>query len=207
LQDADVPFLIGGAYVVEVPDLRPEELARLQVIKQPDVLMLIYLLAEDFTPAEKRANWEFYEPKTVHDSSLSPAIHAILGAEVGADSKAYAYFRQAAGLDLEDALGNTASGLHAAALGGLWQAVVHGFGVVRLGEGGLTVRPALPRRWRALRFLFVYRGARLACCFTRAEVHLTLVGPAPDHSVRLRLLDRDVTLDARTPEVSLRFTP
>ena len=131
-----------------------------QVLKQADVIMLLTLLNDEYDAATKRANWDYYVPRTDHTygSSLGPAIHAIMACELGQPDLAYEHFRRAALVDLHDVRGNAADGVHGASAGGLWQAAVMGFGGLRLHGENWTTQPRLPRHWRRLQFKFVYRG-------------------------------------------------
>jgi kojibiose phosphorylase len=134
-----------------------------QVLKQPDVLMLLYLLREEYDLATLRTNWEYYAPRTdiSYGSSLGPAIHALQAARLGEVGSAYAHFIHAANTDLRDVRGNTADGIHAATAGGLWQAVVFGFAGLQLNEEGYTLTPQMPPHWRRLAFTFYHRGKRI----------------------------------------------
>lgn len=135
-----------------------ERIGRSQIIKQPDVVMMLHLLWDRFAPEVREANFRYYEPRCAHGSSLSPAIHATVAARLGRTELAERYFRQASEIDLADNMGNAAGGVHAAALGGLWQAAVFGFGGVRLGDGGPLCEPNLPTKWRGLSFRLRWRG-------------------------------------------------
>jgi kojibiose phosphorylase len=129
-----------------------------KIIKQSDVVMLIYLLSDRMPPEVRKANFEYYEPRCGHGSSLSPAIHALVAARLGDSALAERYFRQAAEIDLADNMGNAAGGVHLGALGGLWQAAVFGFAGLHF-CGGETPkpRPALPAGWRSLAMHFQWR--------------------------------------------------
>jgi trehalose/maltose hydrolase-like predicted phosphorylase len=133
---------------------------RSQVLKQPDVLMLLYLLRGRYDRQVLQVNWDYYTPRTDHKygSSLGPAIHAILACELGMPHEAYEHFMRAALADLEDVRGNTADGIHGASAGAVWQAVVLGFGGVRWGDDGLIARPCLPVGWERLRFRLQHHG-------------------------------------------------
>ncbi|HIQ00328.1 TPA: beta-phosphoglucomutase [Candidatus Bipolaricaulota bacterium] len=139
-----------------------EGVQQAQVLKQPDVLMLLYLLRDRYDERTVRANWDYYEPRTDHEfgSSLGPPIHAALACELGEIEVAYRHFLRAALVDLEDLRGNTAEGVHAASAGGVWQAVVFGFAGLRLTPTGPVARPRLPGHWKRLRFSIRYRGRR-----------------------------------------------
>jgi trehalose/maltose hydrolase-like predicted phosphorylase len=132
-----------------------------QVIKQADVVMLLALLEERFPARARRANFAYYEPRCGHGSSLSPPIHALVAARLGDTERAARYLRQTAAIDLDDAMGNTAQGVHIAALGGLWQAVVLGLSGLTATPTGLRLSPRLPDDWRALRFPVCWRGRTL----------------------------------------------
>ncbi|MBI3915365.1 MAG: glycoside hydrolase family 65 protein [Chloroflexi bacterium] len=131
-----------------------------QVLKQPDVLLLLYLLSDEYDQRAKKANWDYYAPRTDHTfgSSLGPAIHAILACELGMPDAAYTHFRRAAQADLMDVRGNADDGLHAASAGGLWQAIVFGFGGLKVTPVGWSATARLPSHWRRLSFHFYHRG-------------------------------------------------
>jgi len=133
---------------------------RTQVLKQPDVLMLLYLLADAYTQDVVQANYDYYTPRTDHTygSSLGPAIQAIMACRVGGAEEAYEHFIRAVRADLRDVRGNAGDGIHAASAAGTWQAVVFGFGGLRVGESGWRVEPRLPAHWRRLRFKFFDQG-------------------------------------------------
>lgn len=143
-----------------------------QVLKQADVLMLLYLLRqgtvlqadEGYDRATVQTNWDYYEPRTDHTygSSLAPPVHAILACDLGNISEAYDHFMRAALVDLADVRGNAAEGIHAASAGGVWQTVVFGFGGVRVTEGGLQATPRLPAGWTRLKFQLRWQGQTVA---------------------------------------------
>jgi trehalose/maltose hydrolase-like predicted phosphorylase len=149
---ADPPFpadaLLGGARV-----------RGSQLIKQADVLMLHHLVPEEVEPGSLRPNLSFYDPRTTHGSSLSPAIHAALLARCGEPDRALVPFRLAARLDLDDLTGTTSGGLHLATMGGLWQALAYGFCGLRPGPDHLDIDPQLPTDWSALTLNLLYHGA------------------------------------------------
>ncbi len=128
------------------------------LLKQPDVVMLNYLLPDEFSDEIKAANYEFYEKRTMHKSSLSPAIHAIMGIEVNDMSSAHRYFERSAFVDLIDNQGNTQDGIHIASAGGTWQSLVCGFGGFRVKHGQMTFKPWLPRQWNDIQFTLAWQG-------------------------------------------------
>ncbi len=131
-----------------------------QLLKQPDVLMLMYLLQNEFSHEQVQLNYDFYTPRTDHTygSSLGPAIQAIMACQVGKPDDAYEHFMRALRADLYDVRGNADDGIHAASAGGTWQAIVFGFGGLRVTRDGWTLEPRLPKHWKRLAFRFFYRG-------------------------------------------------
>jgi len=135
-----------------------------QVLKQPDVLMLLYLMRQSqefpYNQEALERNWNYYAPRTdiTYGSSLGPAIHAILAADLGKAVEAYQRFMQAALVDIEDVRNNAYEGIHGASAGGTWQAVVFGFGGIKLAENGPVAQPHLPPGWQRLKFKLHWRG-------------------------------------------------
>jgi trehalose/maltose hydrolase-like predicted phosphorylase len=164
--------------------------ARSQLIKQPDVLMLHHLVPEAVAAGSLAPNLDFYGPRTAHGSSLSPAVSAGLLARAGRPEEALALFRVAACLDLDDATGMTAAGLHLANLAGLWQAMLTGFAGVNVSDGVMTVDPQLPVAWRSVEVRFRCLGRRVRLAIDGNDVQVTAdaalpvrVGGGPTRSV------------------------
>lgn len=151
------PEDISGMTVDEYWQRRGE----VQVIKQADIVLAMYLLEDRFTQDEIRRGYEFYEPKTLHVSSLSYNTHSIVAAIIGNEDQAYDYFRKAAGLDLDNLRNATKDGLHAASLGGVWQMAIPGFMGMRVRQSHIFFQPALPKAWTRLRFPLRYCGWKL----------------------------------------------
>ena len=148
---------VGGVW----PMLGHKRALASQVIKQADVVMLMALLGESLAPRQVLLNnWNTYYPRTDHGSSLSPAVHAWVAARLGLIDDAYHMFQHAAAIDLEDNKGNVRDGIHGAASGGLWQAVVLGFCGLHLTDEGPAVDPRLPEHWKQVRFNVYYRGKK-----------------------------------------------
>lgn len=133
-----------------------------QVIKQPDVLMMLYLLRSRFDRETVKANWDYYTPRTdlTYGSSLGPAIQAALAAQLGDIQAAYQHFIHATRTDLDDVRGNAEEGIHVATAGGLWQAAVFGFGGLEIKADGPVAFPHLPPGWKRLKYRIWYRGER-----------------------------------------------
>ena len=157
-----------------------------QLIKQADVLMLYHLLPDEVVPDSLAESLAFYEPRTAHGSSLSPAISAALLARAGEPERALELFRLAARLDMDDLTGTTAGGLHLATMGGVWQALAYGFLGLRAHDDFLSIDPSLPEEWSALELRFRFHGRRIR---VRAEHDAVIV--RCDGSINVRVGDRD----------------
>lgn len=140
---------------------KSKDIALSQLVKQADVLMLIYLLDSVFSSKTKLANYNFYIDRTVHSSSLSPSIHSIIAADVGDTQKAYNLFNLALRSDISNIYGNTHEGIHAASLGGTWQAAVFGFGGVKINKEKLSISPNLPNTWGNMQFSLNWKSCIL----------------------------------------------
>jgi len=143
-------------------DYHPLNLWRLQVVKQADILLMLFILGDKFSKEIKETNYNFYEPKTNHGSSLSPCIHNIIACEIGLLDDAYNFFRQTALMDLNDFKNNTKDGVHSACLGGCWMTIVNGFAGMRDYPGELIFNPVLPKAWESYSFKISYKGRKLS---------------------------------------------
>jgi kojibiose phosphorylase len=141
--------------------LGAERIRRSQIIKQADVVALSALLWDKWPIVVHETNFRYYEPRTVHGSSLSPGLHALVAARLGDLPRAQAYFLQASEIDLANNMGNAAGGVHMAALGSLWQAAVFGVAGVRAREDGVVFDPHLLAGWTELAFPLQWRGRLL----------------------------------------------
>jgi alpha,alpha-trehalose phosphorylase len=150
------------------------DLYRKQVLKQADLVLALHLCGDAFSGEEKLRAFEYYEPLTVRDSSLSACTQATIAAEVGHLELAYDYFGEAALIDLDDIEHNTRDGLHIASLAGSWIAAVAGFGGMRDHGGMLSFKPRLPSAIVRLAFGLSYRGARLLVEVGRESARYTL---------------------------------
>lgn len=194
LEDIYLPPYLKRQLPMEVVIGR-ERLPHTKVVKQADVLMLIVLLWDQFSADARRANFTYYEQRTAHGSSLSPAIHALMAARLGEAGLAERYFRQAAEIDLSNNMGNAAGGVHAAALGGLWQAAIFGFAGMILHPDGLAFRPELPPAWSALRFAVRWRAVSVRASVTRERFEVTTEGEG-----RIRIVAGETAKDLAAGE-------
>lgn len=186
-------------------DFNLEQIQGIQVCKQADCLVLFYLL-EDLFPAQvKKATFDYYEARTLHDSSLSLSTHSVQAADLGEDEMAYELFRKAAMIDLGPYMGSSDAGIHAASFGGVWQCVVYGFGGARMLDGKLRIEPHLPKNWDKLTYTLIWKGQKLRITATQTELQVeNLTGEAEvefdwrgqvyrlNSSVRIELADWNV---------------
>jgi len=155
--------------LVKAADLNPAErpinqhwswdrILRSPYIKQADVLQGMYLFEDKFDEATLRRNYTFYEPFTVHESSLSPCVHSIIASKLGEDEAAYAFYLQTARLDLDDYNAEVEEGLHITSMAGTWMSIVEGFAGMRVQNNSLSFSPRLPKAWDKLSFKINFRG-------------------------------------------------
>ena len=168
--------------VAELPaDQRPinqkwswDHILRSCFIKQADVLQGLYFLNHLYSEDEIRRNFDFYEPMTVHESSLSPCVHSILAAQVGYHDKAVEMYQRTARLDLDNINNDTEDGLHITSMAGSWLAMAHGFAGMRTVDG-LSLKPFLPEAWQGYGFQFNYRGRVLRLEVDREKAAVQLL--------------------------------
>jgi maltose phosphorylase len=141
-------------------------------IKQADVLQGIYFFEDRFDLETIRRNFDFYEPRTVHESSLSPCVHAILAAKLGDETRAYEFYLRTARLDLDDYNNDTEDGCHITSMAGTWMSVVEGFGGMRVRDGKLSFHPFIPEKWTSFSFHIGFRGAVLNVKVSKDGVQL-----------------------------------
>jgi alpha,alpha-trehalose phosphorylase len=139
----------------------PLVIYRYQVLKQADVVLALFLQGQHFTAEEKLANFEYYDPLTTGDSTLSGVVQSIIAAEVGYHELAIEYFLSALYVDLANLHANASDGVHVASAGGTWSALASGFGGMRDHDGELTFDPRLPQGWESLTFRVTWHGSRL----------------------------------------------
>lgn len=130
-------------------------------IKQADVLQGFFFFEDDFSDEELKRNFDFYEPLTVHESSLSPCVHTILAQTLGYEEKAYEMYLRTSRLDLDDYNNDTEDGCHITSMAGTWMSVVMGFGGLRHREGELFLNPSLPSAWKGYSFMVMNSGEPL----------------------------------------------
>lgn len=152
----------------------PLVIYRFQVLKQADVVLAMFLQGDYFPPERKRANFEYYEPITTGDSSLSAVVQSIVAAEVGYHELALRYFMDALLVDLADRHHNTSDGVHVASAAGVWSVLAQGFGGMRRRGASVTFDPRLPASWTALTFRITVRGTRLRVTVRQEEIEFVI---------------------------------
>jgi maltose phosphorylase len=154
-----------------------DKILRSCFIKQADVLQGLYFLNHEYSLEEKQRNFEFYEPMTVHESSLSPSIHAILAAELGMEEKAYEMYNRTARLDLDNYNNDTEDGLHITSMTGAWLAIVQGFAGMRTANETLSFAPFIPNTWDRYSFKIVYRKHQIKLDINKEKIKISQEGP------------------------------
>ena len=178
-----------------------DRIYRTDMIKQPDVLMMLYLYNSSFSRSVKEVNYGYYQPKTIHESSLSPAIHSILAAELGRMEEAVDLFGFATRLDLDNYNCNTREGLHITSIAMAWANIVYGFGGLRSDGPVLRFAPHLPERWRRLSFSLTYKGRVLSLCLEPDKTTIQLRSGEP---VELLIYDEPCILGSEPLTVPCR---
>lgn len=186
----------------------PLVIYRFQVLKQADVVLALFLQGDDFTAEQKKADFDYYDPITTGDSTLSGVVQSIIAAEVGYSDLAMRYFWDSLHVDLGDLHGNTSEGVHVASTGGVWSALVYGFGGFRDQSDVLRFDPRLPESWESLTFRLAQHGTRVRASVSQEDVTFTIEeGPGLSVEVRgtryslTQLQPLTVALDGHGPRI------
>lgn len=176
-----------------------DKILRSPFIKQADVLQGIYFFSEAYTMEEKKRNFDFYEPMTVHESSLSPSIHAVLAAELKMEEKAVEMYKRTARLDLDNYNNDTEDGLHITSMTGSWLAIVQGFAGMRTYDETLRFSPFLPKEWSKYSFHINYRDRLINVSVDQQEVKITLITGEP---LNMELYGNEVLITKEKPLIT-----
>ncbi|MDA5456984.1 glycoside hydrolase family 65 protein [Weissella confusa] len=190
--------------LVPVRDLNPKNLPinqhwswdrilRSPYIKQSDTLHAMYYFPDAFTEQQKRDNYEFYEPFTVHESSLSPSVHSIIAADLKMADKSVEFYERTARLDLDNYNNDTSDGLHITSMTGAWLSIVQGFAGMRVRDDQLHFEPFLPDKWQGYSFRFLFRGRLLSVAVDQNGSHVELLSGEP---LTIDLAGEKLTLEA-----------
>jgi maltose phosphorylase len=166
-------------------------------IKQADVLQGMYFFENDFTKEEIARNYDFYEPITVHESSLSPCVHSILAAKLGKEDKSYEFYTRAARLDLDDYNNDTEDGCHITSMAGTWMSIVKGFGGMTVSNHQLNFEPFLPAQWEEYSFKINFRANQLAIKIHKSGIEIDNLSATP---ITLGIKGRSYTIDAKSKQ-------
>ncbi len=188
--------------LLTVSDLKPEDkplnqkwswdrILRSCFIKQADVLQCMYLFEEDFTNEQIKRNFDFYEPMTVHESSLSPCVHVILASKIGYKDRAYEFYLRTARLDLDDYNNDTEDGCHITSMAGTWMSLVKGFGGMKIVDGKLYFNPYIPEQWKSYSFRIEFRGRVIKVKVSKDKTETLLESGQP---LTIQLNGKDVNL-------------
>jgi hypothetical glycosyl hydrolase len=164
-------------------DYSREEVGNMQILKQADIVMLLNLMPHLFNEVIIDKNVKYYENRTIHDSSLSYSAHAIASAKIGDIELAYDFFLKAMEVDLNDNYNDSTDGIHSAALGGIWNCIIHGFAGVKYGIEHIDIVPHLPKEWEELQFYLKVQGKYIKICISEEKVVLET-----EHSLEKELL-------------------
>lgn len=176
--------------LLTVSDLRPEDrplnqkwswdrILRSCFIKQADVLQCLYLFEDDYSLDQIKRNFDFYEPMTVHESSLSPCVHVILASRLGYKEKAYEMYLRTSRLDLDDYNNDTEDGCHITSMAGTWMSVVKGFGGMKIKDGKLHFSPYIPDQWKAYSFRLEFRNRVIKIKVSKEQTAVVLESGEP----------------------------
>ncbi len=168
-----------------------DRIYRNDMIKQPDVLMFMFLYNQDFSGEVKKANYEYYEPRCIHESSLSPSIHSIFASELGRHKEAFDFFGFATRMDLDNYNRNTREGLHTTSIAAAWMNIVYGFGGMRSDGRRLAFNPSIPESWISYSFNILYEGVAVNVRVCRGNVVFKTLNEA---EVRLNVYGREITV-------------
>lgn len=167
-----------------IKDYNMEQISQLQVAKQADVLALLYLRNDLGDYTKKKINFDYYEKRCLHDSSLSYAIHSILACDFEENQLSLDLFNKAKQIDLNDNPKSSVDGIHAASMGGVWQCVVHGFGGLRyVDEATIRIEPHLPEIWEELSYCISWHGAEIEVCVDKEKIKVCSSKQLPGLSI------------------------
>lgn len=183
-----------------------DRIYRNDMIKQPDVLMFMFLYNQEFSPESKRINYEYYKPRCIHESSLSPSVHSILASELGRKSEAFNLFGFATRIDLDNYNCNTQEGLHITSMAAAWMNIVYGFAGMRSDGQILSFNPSIPQKWKSYSFKLLYGDSVLNININRKDVSIMMVkGPEVDIKVYDKKYKISLAPGGKTIEIPIKF--
>jgi maltose phosphorylase len=177
-----------------------DRILRSPYIKQADTLQSFFLFENEYDKETIKRHFDFYEPLTVHESSLSPCIHTILAASIGYPEKAYELYLRTSRLDLDDYNNDTEDGCHITSMGGTWMSFVQGFGGMRIQNGHLHFSPILPEKWEGYSFRISFRNAIIKIEVNKQEI---ILENQASHEIVLSLYEKEMTLAPKSKIITL----
>jgi len=160
--------------------------------------------SNDFSYIEKKANYEYYEARCIHESSLSPSVHSILAAELDKKDEAFNFFEFATRLDLDNYNRNTREGLHITSISAAWLNIVYGFCGMRSDGDRLSFKPSIPKKWKSFSCRLTYKGANL---MIRVEKKIISIKSLNNLAVEIEVFDKLYKIDGRGIEIQFNKEP
>jgi maltose phosphorylase len=190
-------------------DIRPEErpinqhwswdrILRSCFIKQADVLQGLYFFDEEYDTDTIRRNFDFYEPRTVHESSLSPSIYSIMASRTGNVDRAYELYLRTARLDIDDFNKEVKEGLHITSMAGTWLSIVEGFAGVRVRQQKLYINPLIPEAWEMYSFMIRFRNNLLRVSISKGSTEIENLSDRP---VTITVSGHEMSIEAGNKEI------
>lgn len=177
-----------------------DRIYRNDMIKQPDVLMMMLLFNSSFTEEQLKANYEYYEPRCIHESSLSPSVHSILASQLKKHKEAYQFFGFATRMDLDNYNRNTGEGLHTTSIAAAWMNIVYGFGGMRADGEQLSFSPSIPKNWNSYSFRIGYQESVILIEVAKTQVSFQVM---EGKNVLVRIYEKEYTLGKEKLLISL----
>jgi len=171
-----------------------DRIYRNDMIKQPDVLMFMLLYNQSFSLEEKQANYDYYEPRCIHESSLSPSVHSIFASELGRHQEAFDFFHFATRIDLDNYNRNTHEGIHTTSIAAAWMNIVYGFGGMRSDGEVLSFKPSIPAHWNGYSFQVTYRGSVIRVEVSQMYAIFKIV---TGESINIKVNGQDAQVDTK----------
>jgi len=174
---------------------------RYNIIKQPDTLNMFYFFGKEFSHREKLVNYEYYEERTLHESSLSPAVHGLLAIELGKLEDGYEFTEYASRLDLDNYNRNTEQGLHVSAASGAWAVMLHGWAGMRIDGDMLEFNPTIWKNWNSYTVRVAYNGVLIELHVTKSSAKIKVI--KGEKTVQVRIYQEEYMLSKNGIEVDL----
>ncbi|MBO5146307.1 MAG: family 65 glycosyl hydrolase [Lachnospiraceae bacterium] len=177
-----------------------DRIYRNDMIKQPDVLMFMLMFNHMFSEEELKVNYEYYEPRCIHESSLSPSVHSILASQLKKKEEAYSFFRFATRMDLDNYNRNGDEGLHTTSIAAAWMNIIYGFGGMRSDGDILELSPTIPQGWKGYQFRITCRN-----CVLKVQVEKDCVkaGLLEGSRLELKIYGKDYALTQQTETIEI----